>query len=188
MITDLLLEKAYQLSLQEVQKHQAPSTFHLDLSINQGQILAKKLKANMQIVRLGTILMDCGLGEAMSLGKLPQHIKIGFLKTEKFLKSFPELTKLEKNNIMSCVLEHHGVSQFFSLESEICCNADCYRFVSVKGVLGGMVLGRKMELETMVSLYRQKAEEKWQSLSLDVCKKELKPQYDVIKKFLASFH
>ena len=132
--------------------------------------------------------MDSGLGEAFSKGNLAEHLKIGVAKTKQFLDSFPELSQQEKEKIVACVSEHHGASQFSCLESEICCNTDCYRFTSVQGVLGGMVMGLKMELNDLVQLYLQKAEEKWQILSLDMCKKELEPQYKAIKTFLSNYH
>ncbi|KKP69349.1 hypothetical protein A2X44_04320 [candidate division CPR3 bacterium GWF2_35_18] len=187
MISKTILQQANQFALSEIEKYQVPSKFHLELANNKGQILSQKLKANESIVYLGTTLMDCGLGEVFSKGNLKEHINTGVTKTKNFLDSFSELSRREKENILACVSEHHGVPKFFSLESEICCNSDCYRFVSVEGVLGGIINGRKMELENMVKLYLQKADEKWNALSLDICRKELRTQYKSIKEFLTFF-
>ena len=93
----------------------------------------------------------------------------------------------EKENVLHCIREHHGVDTFYSLESEICCNADCYRFISVEGVVGGAMDFREISVSDFVELFSEKAEEKWYALSLDMCKKELEPQYRAIKTFLESY-
>jgi len=44
-----------------------------------------------------------------------------------------------------------------------------------------------MELDGLIKLYLKKADEKWNVLSLEICKKELEPQYKTIKDFLTRF-
>ena len=82
------------------------------------------------------------------------------------------------------MLEHHGVGKFHSLESEICCNADCYRFISIKGFSYAMRFLRDMPFSDLVNLLENKSKEKWKALTLDICKKELKTQYNLITSFL----
>lgn len=183
MISNELIHQVNEFALSEVQRYQIPSLFHLEYAKEIGQKLAQELKADQRVVLLGTIFMDCQIGEALEKKILPQHIQMSYDKTREFLEDFPEVTKVEREKILFGVKQHHGAKQFQSLEAEIVCNTDCYRFASIAGVIGGIHEGRRMKVEDLVSLYQQKIEEKWQALSLEICKKELEPQYRAIKEF-----
>ena len=74
--------------------------------------------------------MDSMLGTAMTEKRLNEHTKMAIEKAEELFRDFPELTEEEKGTILSCIREHHGAERFSSVESEICCNADCYKFLS----------------------------------------------------------
>jgi hypothetical protein len=187
MITREVIKKVRDFAYSQAEKYGAPSIFHLDYANEKGQWLAGELGADKKVVLLGTLLMDCMLGVALKEGKLSEHIEMSANKAEEVLAKFPELDKSEVKNVVACVQQHHGVEKFVSLEAEVCCNADCYRFASVKGALGGMVTGRKMGMDELVALYMKKAEEKWKVLTLEICKRELEPQYSVIMKFLNSY-
>jgi len=187
MITEKIIQSISNFVKAQIEKDGAPSQFHVDLSNEKGQQLAKVLNANKNIVLLGTLLKDCMIGEAIKQGKIGVHVKMGEAKAKNLLSTFPELTEDETSNILACVREHHGTEKFTSLESEICCNADCYMFSSVRGVLGGMIFGNRMEIAEYVKLYSMKADEKWNTLTIDICKKELKEQYLAIKKFFEEF-
>lgn len=187
MISQTTIKTIKEFVSSQIEQYEVPSSFLLDYANEKGQSLAQELKANKDIVLLGTLLMDCMLGVAVKEGNLPEHIEMSAKKAEELLSNIPELDKSERENVVACVRQHHGATKFFSLEAEMCCNADCYRFVSVKGALGGMVFGRGMELGELVALYSKKADEKWNALTLDICKKELEPQYKAIKEFLGDF-
>ena len=164
-----------------------PSRFHIDLSKQKGQQLAKGLGANGKIVLLGTLLMDCMLSKAISEGKLSKHIGMSERKANQLLSKYSDISEGEKENILCCIREHHGVKKFSSLEAEICCNADFYRFASIAGVIGGIKSIGEIGVEEIVELYKNKLDEKWGALSIGVCKIELKPQYRAIKNFLENF-
>ena len=146
-------------------------------------MLAKKLKANEKIVEAGAYLMDCMIGQALKEKRLPDHVKMSKDKTSELLEK-SKLSNKDKENIKHCVSEHHGVDKFYSIESEICCNADCYRFISVKGFSYAIRYLRDMPFEDLISLLENKVEEKWNVLTLNICKKELEPQYKLIKKMI----
>jgi hypothetical protein len=131
--------------------------------------------------------MDCKLGQAFKEGRLKDHVEMSYQKAEEVLSANSQVTEKEKEIILGCVKQHHGSEKFLSLEAEICCNADCYRFASVKGVIGGMKNLRDMPMDDAVKLFLEKADEKWKALSLDICKKELEPEYRAIKTFLNSY-
>ena len=108
-------------------------------------------------------------------------------KADELLSADSDITSQEKENILNCIEQHHGAEKFMSLEAEICCNADCYKFASIKGVIGSLKNMRDMPLDNMVKLFIDKADEKWNALSLDVCKEELEPEYLAIKDFLSKY-
>lgn len=94
--------------------------------------------------------------------------------------NYPGLSEETKNNILACIIEHHGSDDFTSIESEICCNADCYKFVSVEGFISALRFMRPMPLDKQLKILEDKLEEKWNALTLDICVAELKPQYEAI--------
>jgi hypothetical protein len=153
------------------------------LATHKGIELSKKLGANSKIVEIGTLLMDVKIGEAISIGNQSEHVEMSHTFTKELLAKYPKIPEKDKKNIEACVLEHHGKKQFLSLESEICCNADCYRFCTVKGVAFVLRYFREMDFENLVRLINNKIEEKWNAVSLDICKKELEPQYESLQKF-----
>jgi hypothetical protein len=124
------------------------------------------------------------LGYAQSQGKLAEHAVMGAEKATELMDQFRNISDEVQRNVLACIREHHGVPRFSILEAEICCNADCYRFASVEGFVGGVHNSRKMEVPALVALYSAKADEKWSALSLDFCKEELRPQYAAIKKLV----
>jgi hypothetical protein len=180
----IFFEKAKSFVLEEQKRTSMPLLQHIELSSNVGAKLAKELGANVQIVETGTYLMDCMIGEALEQGRLPEHIKMSVEKADELMKN-SSLSDKDKENIRHCVLEHHGVKKFYSLESEICCNADCYRFISIKGFSYAMRYLRDMSLNDLIILLENKTQEKWGALTLKVCKDELEPQYKLIIKLLA---
>lgn len=183
MIPQELIEAAQQQAYSDSELG-APSRFHIDYAEGVGKQLAKELGANVEIVTLGCYFMDCMLGRALSEGRLSEHVSMSHDKAKEILKSFEEVTEEEQQNVLHCVLEHHKVDTFYSLESEICCNADCYRFASVKGFIGGIHDSRSMPIDEMIQLYASKADEKWNNITLDTVREELESEYNVIKQLL----
>jgi hypothetical protein len=177
------LEEAKKMAYSEVEKTGMPVKLHVDLATEKGKEIAKKLGANENIVEAGTLLMDCLIGQALKENRPKEHIQMSLEKTNELL-NVSDLTDEEKENIRHCVLEHHGVEKFYSLESEICCNADCYRFTSVKGFFFYVRNGREMSFEELVKLLKLKVEEKWHAISLDYVRKELESEHEVIVKIL----
>jgi len=182
-----LIKQSKDFATTEAEKYGVPSPFHVNLSYEVGQRLASELKADADIVAVGTYLMDCMLGVAYKEGRMPDHVLMSAEKAADMLSKYPDIFQTVKDNIISCVKEHHGVEKFSSLESEICCNADCYRFSSVGGFVGGIHHGREMKLNDLLNLYKDKSDEKWKALSLDICKKELEPQYKAIQRLISAY-
>jgi len=177
------LKQARKLAYDEIEKTGMPLKLHVDLACDVGKRLANKLGADVDIVEAGTLLMDCLIGQAIQGGKLEQHVQMSLDKANELLHK-SDLSEAHKENIRHCIIEHHGADGFHSLESEICCNADCYRFTSVRGFSYAMRYLRDMPFENLVKLLRKKVDEKWNVLSLEMCKQELKSQHEVLDNLL----
>lgn len=162
------LKASKKFALEEQKRTGMPLLNHIELSLEVSQKLAKILGADEQVVTAGSYLMDCMIGQALKENRLKDHVAMSEAKASDLLEKYSIPNKI-KENIKRCVREHHGAKKFYSLESEICCNADCYRFISIKG---------------LVKLLDEKANEKWNVLTLKECKEELRPQYEIIKKHL----
>ncbi|MFA5031151.1 MAG: hypothetical protein WC495_06220 [Patescibacteria group bacterium] len=185
MISQKTIETIARLAKQQAITTGTPSVFHVGYINEVAQRLAEELHARKDIVALGTNLMDYMIGVALLQNRVKEHVQMGVDEAQKILRDFSEMTAEEKDEVLWCVREHHGVNKFHSLESEICCNADCYKFVSVKGFFGGLNAGTSRSYEEALDVYKKKVEEKWNALSLAHYKEKLEPQYKAIKQFLS---
>jgi len=112
---------------------------------------------------------------------------MGVKATKEFLKRF-DLDEETKEKIINCVEAHHGQVPYICKEAEIVANADCYRFLHPQGFFSliSWCGEGNLKFEEMLALAEAKLDEKYNILSLDICKKELEPYYyklkDLIKK------
>ncbi|MEK6889639.1 MAG: hypothetical protein AABX35_00470 [Nanoarchaeota archaeon] len=179
-----IIKKAEDYALSEIDKYQLPSKLNFHTSNNKGEELAKKIKCDIDIVKIGSRLMDIKLGEAKNIGKIQDHVEMGIKATNDFLSKF-NISQEKKNKIINCVEAHHN-KKWTCIEAEICANADCYRFLLLRNWLAFLnSLGKeKDDFDNNLIYAESKLEEKWNILSLDICKKELKEDYHLIKKII----
>lgn len=180
-----IINKAKELAVAEIDKYGVPKMEHFILANNEGQELAEKLKANKDIVMLGTILMDLKIGQCMQEGRLSEHVRESSLASQEFLKQF-NLDSETFEKIISCVESHHGVKKYSCLEAEICANADCYRFLSPAGFLNGFMIfsSRGLSFNDCLLQLDNKMEEKHNILSLSISLQELESYYINFKKLI----
>lgn len=177
-----IIEKAKELADKEVDKAIRPLFSFAD---EIGQKLGEKLNADKNIVLLGTLLMDIKLNQAKKEGRPQEHTTMGLEATKEFLTQF-NLDEEIKNKIYNCVEAHHGKVPFNCIEAEICCNADCYKFIHPKGVFLFFRTMKDwgMDFIEAVKFAQDKMEEKYKLISLDICKEELEQDYQMFKKLL----
>jgi len=184
MTADLkyIIEEANKFAISEIEKFKSPHMNHFHIANKEGQILAEHFGADANIVMLGTILMDCKLGECIKNGNAPAHIKESYDRAKLFLDNY-DIEEDLKNQILNCVEAHHNTKLAKSIEAEIVANADCYRFLSPAGIFTSIQLfGKRTDnISEIMNSVDKKVEEKWNILSLDLCKDELKDSYEAIK-------
>ncbi|MCA9386025.1 hypothetical protein KC717_05245 [Candidatus Dojkabacteria bacterium] len=177
-----VIEAANELAYSEALDTDLPLVKHIDISTATGLRLAEELGANVDVVEAGTYFMDCMIGQAYKQKKLDKHVEMSRDAAADLMDKIKFDDKDAYTAILKCVEEHHGGVDFHSLESEICCNADCYRFISIEGFISAVRYLRDMDFEDLVKLLRNKVDEKWNALTLDICKEELEPQYKLINQ------
>jgi len=182
---DKIIDIAQKSALEEIQKFDSPNITQFEIANEMGQKIANNLKADTQIVILGTILMDYKIGEAISQNRLKEHIKMSRDAAEELLKA-NNLPEDQINKVLNCIEGHHKTAQWKYPEAEICANADCYRFLTYRGIISFLVQTGKrgMGLDESIKYALSKVEEKWGILSLPICKQELEPNYIILKKLL----
>lgn len=178
------MNRADSFNRKEIRKYTPDLEYLYEIALKAGIKLAKEYGADEQIVKIAIAMMDSKLPEASSLGIAKEHIAMSSKATKEMLKDADYLTESEKENIIKCVEEHHGVEKFYSIESEIVANADCYKFVSPKGILYySSMLGRRFhDFNRELDQLEFKLNEKHDTISLDLVKEELNSYYDLFQK------
>ncbi|MBT3303948.1 hypothetical protein HN592_01015 [Candidatus Woesearchaeota archaeon] len=177
-----IIENAKKWALEEIEKYGSPSLLLFKTSNEKGQELAEKSGVDKDIVLIGTILMDIKLGQAVKEGKTQEHLGMSVEAVKKWLKDIT-LEEDKKKKIINCVEAHHG-QEYECKEAEICANADCYKFLIPKNVIATIcnLTKKRMNFEEATTLIKNKIEEKYKVLSLDICKQELEENYQLLKK------
>ena len=189
MIDKKIIKEAKELALAEIKKYNASEKF-FEIANTKGQKLAKKLGADKNIVMLGTLFMDLKVSECVAEGKVPEHIQRSADSAKIVLdkyKSANQLTQEEYDKILNCIEAHHATKPYACKESEICANADCYKFLHPRGFINyAMILGeRDKDADKVLDALEAKMDEKIKIVSLDICKKELERNYKKFKKIIA---
>lgn len=179
-----LLEKANNFNREEIEKYNPDIWFLHKIAAEAGSRLAKEYGADENIVNIAIAMMDSKLHEASALGIPKEHISMSVDATKDLLKDVTILSDDVKENIIKCVEEHHGVNKFFSIESEVVANADCYKFVHPKGFLYYLsMLGRRFhDFDKEIAQLNFKLNEKYKTISLPLVKEELKKYYEFFQK------
>jgi hypothetical protein len=181
-----IIADAEKNALSEIKKYGAPSLLNFQTSNQKGLWIAKKMKADQNIVQLGTRLMDVKLGEALREGKLAEHVERSSAWARQFMEKYALPVNVQEK-VINCIEGHHGKIPWKCKEAEICANADCYRFLLVKNWLDffGDLRAEGNTYQDTMQLGEEKLEEKWKVISLDICKKELEPHYKLIQQIIA---
>jgi hypothetical protein len=178
----IIIEKAKEWAIVEIEKNGHPAQMNFDTANDVGQKLATKLGADKDVVLLGTILMDIKLGEYFNSSNRREHTEKGGEAVKLFLEDYG-LDEEKITKVVNGVRAHHGDEPFKSLEAEIVANTDCYRFLLPQNMLEHISRNRQKGNSFMdvIEFADKKLEEKWNILSIDICKQELKPYYEAFR-------
>lgn len=179
-----IADRSIELARKEILESGLPGMLHFDISLDKGIELAELLNADVDIVRSGIALMDLKLGQAFKENRIADHIEMSVNAAEEFLKGM-DISDTGEENIIACIKSHHGSKEFYSLEAEICANADCYRFIHPKGIFFFFtVLGNRFsDFDKCLSQAEVKMDEKYNIISLPMVIDELEPIYKNMKEY-----
>lgn len=186
MTTKELIKYADKFNREELVKYNYDLEPMYDISISVGKRLSNIYKVNEDVILIALALIDAKLPEAVRLGNPQDHTKMGIEAAEEILGEVTDMPDATKMNILKCIEEHHGREQYYSQESEIVANADCYKFLSPKGIITYIsILGRRLnDFEKEIDQLEMKMDEKFEHLSLDIAKEELTDCYLNFKEYL----
>lgn len=181
---EYILKKADELVLSEIKKYIYPKIENNEIVYKKSQELAEKLGADKDIIALGARFMDLKIGQAFVEDRLGEHIRMSSDAAKKFFSQF-DLDKKFVDKVLVCIAEHHSKIRT-SKESEICANADVYRFIDVAEFLKLVVVctDKFKSFDKGLQFSESKIDENWERLSIDICKKELEPEYKFIKDII----
>jgi hypothetical protein len=150
---DQIIEIARQTALEEIHKFNSPPLILIEISNQAGQKITALLKADSQLVMLGTLLES--------------H----------------NLPKNQLDIVLNCIEGHHKNVEWKSFEAEICANADCYRFLTPRGIIAFLVqIGSfKMTVDESIKLALFKVEEKMGNPQSPHVSKRIKNKLHLIK-------
>lgn len=180
-----IINQAKELAINEINKYSVPKIEHFILVNEKGRQLAETLGADKNIVLLGTMLMDLKIGQCMKEGRLTEHVKDSSLAAQEFLKQFDISDEVFKK-IVSCIELHHGTENYYCLEAEICANSDCYKFLSPEGFFHALMTfgNRLLNFNEALTNLENKVDEKYNIISLDICRQEVEENYHIFKKLI----
>lgn len=175
-------------SLREILNTGSPPLELHKICVETAHRLAKKNDVDVEVITLGIELIDIKLGESIKKGEVKNHVKISEDAAKEFLNKYDIDNKM-KENVLSCIREHHG-NVFSSKESEICANADCYKFLTLKGFILFTAEIKEREDKSFNEALKyayEKYKEKKKILTLEYSKKELESEMKIIYE-IAKLH
>jgi hypothetical protein len=180
-----IVKEAREYAVSEIEKYGLPPLILFEIAEENAIRLSKEFDADLDIIKIGMCLMDLKLGQAVKENKESEHVKMSVQSAGEFLDKF-KIHNLTKEKIINCVESHHSNVHFESIEAEICANADCYKFIHPKGFLAYFtILGKRgLDLNEILKRVEEKLDEKYNILSLEICKKELDDYYKNFKKYI----
>ncbi len=180
-----IVEEIEKVAIEEFKKNKVSTLWVFHIANLEGLRIAKELKADEFVVQLGTRLMDFKLPEAIKNNKLSQYVEMSIVAAKEFLVKY-NLDNFVYDKVINSIAAHHKEIEWNSLESEICANADCYKFLKVKNWLKYLhtLSGRGYGFEEAYNMAKAKFIEKLKILSLDFCKQDLKDDIEIIQNII----
>lgn len=181
-----LFEYSDEYNRNEIKKNNYDIEPMYDISIIHGKRLSSMFNVDKSVVLIALALMDSKLPEAVRKGNIKEHVELSHAAAKEILDKVDDITDEKRTNILKCIEEHHGRNEYYSLESELVANIDCYKFLSIKGIMTYFsILGRRHnDLEKELTQLEFKMDEKFEHLSLDIAKEELTANYEQFKKHI----
>jgi hypothetical protein len=181
-----LVEKARELMRKQTERNKSPAWLLTDMAVDKGRELARKHGADERLV-VASLYLAHTVFDQEFLGEIQK--KHTMLSTD-FVKKHLDKWKVpegDKKIILNSIRAHHDHIPTKSLEAEVMKNAECFKFVTLKGCLiflheCGL---RGDDFETAVGHVLKKVEQKRKLLTLPDCIKEADENIKTIRKIFS---
>ncbi len=185
MIKKDLLNKAKRLMKRQTFKNGAPAWALTELAVEKGLLLAKKHKARPDLIVIALYLAHTVFSKAIKDQVQKNHTVLSADYVKPFLKKWG-IVQFDQSIIINSIRAHHGKEPVLSLEAEIVKNAECFKFLTIKGVLIELhELGRRgLSFDKSIDFIEYKINQKLSYLTMPDCLKEAKNNCRQINKFL----
>lgn len=181
---DTIVNDLDAVAIAEIMKYSVTTLDDYNDLINVALELGKKLNTNSDVIKLGARFTEIKLGQAITEKKKNEYVNMSLGFAMDFLTGYP-LSEEFKKKVFACIKEQND-TQFSCIEAEICSNALCYNFLTPKKILKLFyhLKQRGYNFDESFWFVSEKLEEKWNKLTLDLCKKDLEQNCKLIKEFL----
>ncbi len=183
---DTIVNDLDQAAVSEMMTYSTQTLDDYNDRINVAIEICKKLNANLDVIKLGIRFIDIKLGQAAANKKISEYVNMSLGFAMDFLTGYP-LSEDLKKKVFACIKEQND-KKFSCVEAEICANAVSYNFLTPKKILKMFYNLRQIgyNFDETFLIAEEKTEEKWNNLTLDICRKDLEENYKKIKEFLES--
>lgn len=183
--TKRLLKLSEKLLQREIEKTGLPPIEFHKICLEYGKRLAKIYKVDKNLILASLNLMDVKVGQASKEKRMKEHVQMSLKAAMPVIKK-AKLSKKDEEKVIGCILSHHGIEKYPSIEAEICANADCFKFLHPRGVVSFLwSLGKRgFSFKDALKYVDYKLKEKHKILSLPEVKKEGEGYYKEFKKLL----
>jgi len=164
----------------------APAWELTELAVAKGYKLARKYRVDANLVVTALYLAHTVFTIEFKAAKRKNHPELSARFTEPYLKRWG-VTAKEREVILNAIRAHHSAIPTETLEAEVMKNAECFKFVTLKGVLIYLHdLGkRNVPFKRAVGLVKAKVNEKYSYLTLKDCKIEARKNLRAIEDILS---
>ena len=178
-----LEEKARQLMLGQTEKNKAPAWLLTELAVGKGRELAKKHGVSEELVVVSLYLAHTVFDRERNGVVQKNHEQ----SSAEFAKSHLDEWNVPADRqeiIINAIQAHHAKISTNSLTAEVAKNAECFKFVTLKGALIFLhELGiRNMPFNESVEYVLDKMNQKKKLLTLEGSKKEAEEECKKIEK------
>ncbi|MCF7866444.1 hypothetical protein K9L67_01390 [Candidatus Woesearchaeota archaeon] len=178
-----LEQKAKELMQKQTKKNKAPAWLLTELAVKKGKELSKKYKINQKLV-VTSLYLAHTIFSPVWKGKIQKkHPELSSEFVKKYLTEW-KVNKKEQEIIINAIEAHHNKTKTKTKIAEIVKNAECFKFITIKGSLIFLhELGlRGISYEEAKDKVLQKMQQKKELLTLPDEKKEAEKNCKEIEK------
>jgi hypothetical protein len=162
-----VVTKARDLMARQTKRNGAPAWALTEIAVNQGKFLAKRYKVDQNVVSVSLYLAHTIFSTEIKGEVQRNHESLSADFAQRYLKKW-KVSEKERGIVVNSILCHHDKCKPTSLEAEVMKNAECFKFLTIKGCMALIhdVGTRGMSFEDAVEFAKYKANQKLGYISL----------------------